>query len=516
MYLVKAEEMQEMDRQSIESFGIPGRVLMENAGRCAVEFFFEVFPDVKRKKVGVIAGRGNNGGDGFVMARYIACKDIDVTVYLCSSSQRVQGDAEANLRLLKPLNVDLVELPDQSAFEAHQDSIKNIDIWIDALLGTGLNSDVRGYFKYVIDFINSLKKPVFAVDIPSGLHSDTGQPCGTCIQAAATASFGLAKSGLLVFPGASFAGRLEIADIGIPPHIVESVGPSQHLITKNLISSYFTPRDPEAHKGTTGHLLIIAGSPGKTGAAAMAALSAMRIGAGLVSLGIPESLNSILETQVLEVMTAPLPEEENGILGLSCFKEIEGLISGKKCLALGPGLGTDKKTGDLVRNLILKSTLPIVIDADGLNHIAGHTELLKKASSSLILTPHPGEMARLIDKTPAEVQKDRINCARDFAESHNIHLVLKGAGTVIAHPDGSVFINRSGNPGMASGGMGDVLTGVIAGFISQGLSVEKAVQAGVYIHGAAADTLINTIGPVGFLASDLIDALPGKLKEIIN
>ncbi|MBW2606545.1 MAG: NAD(P)H-hydrate dehydratase [Deltaproteobacteria bacterium] len=516
MYLVTASEMQQMDRQTIESFGIPGRVLMENAGLGATRVLFDQFDDVINKNVGVIAGRGNNGGDGFVIARYLAQKGSDVTVYLLAESARVKGNAAANLKLLAPLNVPVVEIPDEQSFLAHKTGMLHQEIWIDAILGTGLKSDVKGYFKKIIEFINALGKPVFSVDIPSGLNSDTGQVCGACIRAQTTATFAFAKTGHILFPGAEYTGYLEIIDIGIPDYITKNIRPKQHLLTPERIRTAFRPRIPDAHKGITGHVLVVSGSPGKTGAAAMTAMSAMRAGAGLVTLAIPESLNPVLETQVLEAMTYPLPETENGIIGESSFNKIMDLLSGKKCLAIGPGLGEAAETKKLVHRIIKESPVTIVIDADGLNNIAGSTEILKKAKAPLILTPHPGEMARLMDLTTGTVKKDRITCSRKFAENFNVHIVLKGAKTIIAHPEGNIFINPTGNPGMASGGMGDVLTGIIAGLVAQGFSPESAAHAGVYLHGAAADMLAEKIGPFGYLATEVMNAIPGQIKLIVE
>lgn len=515
MYLVTASEMQQMDRQTIESFGIPGRVLMENAGRGATQVLMDRFDNITNKNVGVIAGRGNNGGDGFVIARYLAQKGSNVTVYLFTESAKVKGDAAANLKLLMPLDISIVEMPDEKSFLAHKLEMCHQDIWVDALLGTGLKSNVKGYFKKVIEFINDLNKPVFSVDIPSGLNSDTGQVCGACIRAQATASFAFAKTGHMVFPGVEYTGNLEIIDIGIPDHIVKNIRPKQYLLTQDRIRMAFKSRSPDAHKGTTGHILVVAGSIGKTGAAAMTAMSAMRAGAGLVTLAIPESLNPVLETQVLEAMTCPLPETKSGVIGESSFNKIMDLLSGKKCLALGPGLGEAAQTKKLVHRLLKESPITAVIDADGLNNIAGSTRILKKAKAPVILTPHPGEMAKLTDSTTESVQKDRITCARRFAKKFNAHIVLKGAKTIIAHPDGKIFINPTGNPGMASGGMGDVLTGIIAGLVSQGFSPESAAHTGVYLHGAAADQLAEKIGPFGYLSTEVMNAIPGQIKLIV-
>ena len=500
MYLVTASEMQAMDRQTIESFGLPGIVLMENAGQGAARVCLDHFSAQLTQGVAVIAGRGNNGGDGFVIARCLARQGIRVTVYLLANAGQVKGDAATNLKLLSPLQIPVIEMPDEADFASHQSELGEYGLLVDAILGTGLKSDVKGYFQTVINFMNSLGKPVFAVDIPSGLNSGTGQPCGVCIRAQSTATFAFAKIGHHVFPGTDYTGRLEIIDIGIPAYITETVGPQHILLTKNLVRSYLNSRPGDAHKGHTGHLLVIAGSPGKTGAAAMTAISAMRSGAGLVTLGVPKSLNLVLEGQVLEAMTSPLPETTTGALDSAAMESIAGLASGKKCIALGPGIGQAPETRELVGQVITDCRIPIVIDADGLNNLVGQEQILLKCRAPVILTPHPGEMARLVDDTVAFVQHNRVTCARALAQKLNVHLVLKGAQTVIAHPDGRVFINSTGNAGMASGGMGDVLTGIIAGLLAQGLTPEKAAHAGVYLHGAAADALSASMGPVGYLA----------------
>jgi len=514
MYLVTADEMREMDRLTIEQFGLPGRILMENAGRGAFRVLTESFPDIFKQKVAVISGRGNNGGDGFVIARYLAQSNISVTVYLLSESKALSGDAAANFNLLAPLNIPVKELPDEKTFRRAKNDIAHHHMIVDAILGTGLNSDVKGYFKAVIDFINNLKRPVLAVDIPSGLHTDTGLPCGTCVQAMVTATFAYPKIGHLCLPGAEYTGRLHVIDIGIPPHIAQEVSPRQHLLTEEFIRNIIQPRPLGLHKGATGHVLVVAGSTGKTGAAAMSALSALRSGAGLVTLGIAESLNPAVEPQALEVMTAPLPEITSGVLSDESFDIIMNLVSDKRCLAIGPGIGTAPEARRLVQRLVKSCPIPMVIDADGLNNIAGSAEILKSRKAETILTPHPGEMARLINASPKDVQADRIACARQFAEKFKVHLVLKGARTIIAHPDGQVYLNPTGNPGMASAGMGDVLTGMIAGFVSQGYPPAAAAHIAVFLHGAAADRVAQSCGPFGFIASDVMAEIPAAIKQL--
>ncbi len=516
MFLVTSKEMQRMDHRTIESFGIPGRVLMENAGRGATAFFLETIYRFHNGPVGVMAGRGNNGGDGFVMARYLHQKGIAVTVYLLSQRDRLTGDAAANLHLLDAMGVAVVEIADQNAFDAHQRMMLHHHTWIDAILGTGLKSDVRGFFRTAIEFINHQNRPVFAVDIPSGLDADNGLIRGTCIQAMATATFGLAKVGHLTYPGRSVTGRLKVIEIGIPPHIAIDVGCGQRLITATTAKRFFPLRSATAHKGQTGHLLVLAGSPGKTGAAAMASMSAMRVGAGLVTLGIPRSLNNVLESLVTEAMTVPLAETDQGTVDESAVDTILSLVDGKRCLAVGPGIGTHPSTGRLLARLIQASPVPIVIDADALTLIAHDRGMLSNAKAPIVITPHPGEMARLSGHSTADIQGDRIGHARAFAQQHGVIVVLKGAGTAVAQPDGTVFINPTGNPGMAAGGMGDVLTGIIAGLITQGMSVDEAARSGVYLHGLAADRVARLKAPVGYLATETMETLPEALHEMLT
>ncbi|MFH2058978.1 MAG: NAD(P)H-hydrate dehydratase [Pseudomonadota bacterium] len=518
MLLVTANQMQDMDKQTIESFGIPGMVLMENAGRGAVDFFLEKFNPGQDQKVAVIAGRGNNGGDGFVIARYLMTKNIQVCVFLLSSKAKVTGDAKTNMNLFEVLcdkssNASFVELPDADTFNEFKTQILHHDFFVDAILGTGLNSDVQGYLKDAIELINTAQQPVFAVDIPSGLHSDTGRPLGVAVKADATATFAFAKAGHILHPGNVYTGDLKIIDIGIPEFIATEKQINLSLMEKTHIADLFKPRSFTSHKGSYGHLLVIAGSPGKTGAAALCANAAMRSGTGLVTLGIAKSLNKVMEPQVLEPMTLPLPEIKKGLLTDHCFDQIQTLSRNKQALALGPGIGTSKGTQRLVQKLVKEITIPMIIDADGLNCLAQDLSVLKGKKAPIILTPHPGEMAKLCKMSTADIQADRINIASQFATDHDVILILKGAQTVVSLPNGQSFICPTGNPGMAAGGMGDVLTGLIAGFCAQGFTPENAGLAGVYVHGLCADILADQMGGFGFLASDMIKNIPHTIHH---
>jgi ADP-dependent NAD(P)H-hydrate dehydratase / NAD(P)H-hydrate epimerase len=525
MILVTADQMQRMDQGTIHSFGIPGMVLMENAGRGAVEILVRKFKflngkDLIRQKIGILAGRGNNGGDGFVMGRYLMEKGISTTIFLLSTRDKLAGDAKTNMGLFQTLlertpNSALIEIPDADTLARHRPRILHQDLLVDAILGTGLNSDVRGFFKEVIELVNGSSTPVFSVDIPSGLNSDTGKAWGVAINATATATFAFAKAGHILSPGNRYTGDLEIIDIGIPGFIAQAEDPTFFLMEKREIASLFVPRPFESHKGSFGHLLVIAGSPGKTGAAALCANAAMRCGTGLVTLGVPRDLNPILESQVIEPMTVPLPQTPDGSLSDTCLAPIQALLKDKQVLALGPGIGTGTNTQTLVQQLVATTRMPLVIDADGINCMAGHLELIKSRKDATVLTPHPGEMARLTGKTTGEIQADRIGIGSRFARKYQVVLVLKGAQTLVCCPDGRTFICPTGNPGMASGGMGDVLTGMIAGFIAQGFPVESAAMAGVFIHGLCGDWLAKQ-ARFGFLASDMVPVIPEIIHSLLS
>jgi ADP-dependent NAD(P)H-hydrate dehydratase / NAD(P)H-hydrate epimerase len=518
MFLVTAKQMQEMDRYTIEEFGIPGRVLMENAGRGAVEFFMEQCSPTPDTRVAVVAGRGNNGGDGWVMARYLMEKQIPVTIFLLSDRDRVAGDAKANMELVEKLlphypGCAVVVMPDAAALAREKTRLIHHDLFVDAIFGTGLNSDVKGFFRDVIESINQTEKPVFAVDIPSGLNADTGAVCGVCITACATATFAFAKTGHVLHPGRQYTGTLRVIDIGIPGFAAGKQDIRFQVLEKQTIAPLFPPRPFDSHKGTFGHLLILAGSAGKTGAAALCANAAKRIGTGLVTLGVPESINAIVEPMVVEPMTVPLPETAAGSLSSDGLDRILALAKDRQALALGPGLGTDPDTRKLVHTLVETCSLPLIMDADAINCLAGDPAVLSFRKTPAVLTPHPGEMARLAGISTKKVQADRPGAAKKFAETCNVILVLKGAQTLIALPDGRIFLCPVGNPGMATGGMGDVLTGMIAGLAAQGFSLENAAIAGVFIHGLCGDILADTVGGFGFLATDMIKTIPTAIHR---
>jgi NAD(P)H-hydrate epimerase len=506
--------MQEMDRLTIEEIGIPGVVLMENAARGASKVFLSHFAPPLNSHVLILCGRGNNGGDGYVMARVLSEAGLKVTVLVLAEFNKIAGDALVNLEILRHMGLEVQEVPSEEQWKKQRRHLKDCEFIIDGLLGTGLNSPVRGFYARVIDEVNRANKPVTAIDIPSGLNADTGQVMGVAVQAALTITFGFPKIGQLVFPGAGLVGRLVRIDIGIPDAVAERIPCRYRSIEAKDFHDLFASVKPDIHKGNRGHLLVLAGSTGKTGAATLTSLGALRAGAGLVTLGIPKSLNPILENKLTEAMTCPLPETAESSLSLEGEKEIFKLMDGKTAVAIGPGLSTQAETSLLVRRIVARCPLPMVIDADGLNALSSDPDSLTKCRGRAILTPHPGEMARLAGISNPEVQANRIGTAEAFARKVGCCLVLKGARTVIAEPEGLVHINPTGNPALSSGGSGDVLTGLIGGFLARGWPPARAAAAGVYLHGLAADRLSEDMGHSGILAGELLDVIPGLASSL--
>jgi NAD(P)H-hydrate epimerase len=513
MKVATAEQMQELDRKAIEVYRIPGIVLMENAGRGAAEVITNTFPDLQKKRVAIVAGKGNNGGDGFVIGRYLLNKGIPIKVFLLTDPKSLRGDAETNYQIFARMKGEVISIPSSKDYQKVKKDLEKFDLLIDGIFGTGLDAEVRGYYREVIDHLNTLKKPIVAIDIPSGLAADTGKPLGTAIRASLTLTFGLPKVGHLISPGIDYVGDLKVIDIGIPKSLVDEEKIQTYLLEEDEIRKWLSiPRHLDTHKGDYGHLLVIAGSVGKTGAAAMACEAALRMGAGLVTLAIPKSLNAIMEMKLTEVMTEPLPETPKQTLSLRAFNPLLRLCEKKRAVIIGPGIGTFKETQSLVLKLIKTLDIPIILDADGLTALSTQPKTLPAANRSLILTPHPGEMARLINSTAKEVQEDRIGVSRKFSQSAHVHLVLKGFRTLIATPKGEVFINPTGNPGMASGGTGDVLTGMIGGLICQGFDILTSLQISVYLHGLSGDKVAQEIGEKSLVATDMIQKLPALLQ----
>ncbi|MFQ5587776.1 MAG: NAD(P)H-hydrate dehydratase [Nitrospiria bacterium] len=507
VYVVTAAEMKALDERATSEYLIPSLLLMENAARGFVDAVESLLFPVKDKRVVILAGRGNNGGDGLAAARHFRMRGAEVVVFLLSDAARVQGDAKVSLDIWCKTGGELYA---EGGFtpEAFSARLQKSDLVVDAFLGTGLSHAVRGERAALIEAVNQHAKTVVAVDIPSGISADDGQILGTAVRADATVTMALPKRGHFMGGGLTHCGALRVVDIGFPAALVEGAGLKVTLITPEALKDRLPRREKGAHKGTMGHVLVVGGSPGKQGAPQMTARAAFRAGAGLVTVALPESIEGSASLQLVEAMTIPLPVTETGSVSVSAQKALLHHIEGKRVVAVGPGLSQHPDTQDLVLNLIKQVTIPMVIDADGINAVAGNLSVLKEKKGPVILTPHPGEMGRLIGKSAAEVQRDRFNIAAVFAETWGVMLVLKGPHTLVAFPDGRIWVNTTGNPGMAAAGVGDALTGVIAACAAPGASPENAALAGVYLHGRAGDLAARDKGETGMMTSDLIESLP--------
>jgi len=511
MKLAKAAEMRSLDSRAIDEYGIPGVVLMENAGRATVLAIRRWRGQLSGQVAAIVVGPGNNGGDGLVIARLLHQAGCRVVIYALVPPSAWGGDAAINWHIVRKMRVTIVEVEKNQEVGSCQRGFAQADFLVDAIFGTGLTRLVEGHYATVIELMNQSGRPIVAVDIPSGLDSDVGKPLGGCVRAELTVTYGLAKPGQVVQPGAEYVGRLEVADIGIPLAIVEESGGMTQLLERPELAHWLPPRLPGSHKGAFGHLLILAGSQGKTGAALLAALGALRSGVGLVSLGVPQLLNAIIETSLMEAMTVPLASDY--FLGLDDYAAIAEVLPGKDALVLGPGLGTDEESAGLVNRLYREVGVPMVVDADALT-LLGKSLPAQAGQGARVLTPHPGEMARLTGLTIPEIQADRMTVAATYAREKGVVLLLKGASTVIAGPDGRIAINPTGNPGMATGGMGDVLAGVIGSLLAQGVAAWEAACLGAFVHGLAADRLAKTKIRGGFLASEVAAELPAAFQEI--
>ncbi len=514
MKLVTAAQMQALDRRTIAEAHVPGTVLMERAGAGVVAEAERRYGPLRGKSVIIFCGKGNNGGDGFVIARLLRRQQARVQVLLLAATKELAPDAAVmHRRFLRSAGRNAV-MPFRND-ERTQALLASSALVIDALLGTGLSAPVTGDYRDAIDLMNRANRPTIAVDIPSGLHADTGATLGATVQADLTVTFGLPKLGLYCGSGIDHAGAVTIVDIGIPPAMVEAVESRTLLITSRQAAAVLPSRRLAAHKGTFGHAAIIAGSVGKTGAAALAAQAALRAGTGLVTVAVPNSVNDVLEAKLLEAMTLPFPETEARSLASAGLDQLLAFVHARSAVAVGPGLSTHPDTIKLVRSLVPRLDRPCVLDADALNALAGQQLRLASGQVPPVLTPHPGEMTRLVpDLTTQAIQADRFGAARQFACEQRCILVLKGARTVVAHPDGRAMICPTGNPGMATAGTGDALTGLTVGLLAQGVSPWEAACAATYLHGLAGDLAAQELGQAGMLAGDLIAKIPHAIQTL--
>ncbi|MFQ5580467.1 MAG: NAD(P)H-hydrate dehydratase [Nitrospiria bacterium] len=515
MKIVTADEVKDLDRKATSAFKIPSLLLMENAARGLIDRLEAASGPVKQKRIVILAGCGNNGGDGLAAARHLRMRGAEAIIYLLSPIEKVAGDARISLDIW--IETDgLLEVIGSFSWEGLKEDLRKSDLVIDALLGTGLSHPVEGNYAEAISVINGSGKTVISVDIPSGISSDTGEALGIAVKADMTFIIALPKRGHFIQDGLEHCGKWEVIDIGFPPALIDQAGIKTKLITQKMMRAFPPRRTRGVHKGDMGHLLLIAGSLGTLGAAQMASLAALRSGTGLVTVALPATVTASNVPFPMEVMTLPLPETNEGTLSLASEKKLLQGIEGKTAIAVGPGLSRHPETQHLVRNLIPQVSIPMVIDADGLNAIAPELSILKEKRSELILTPHPGEMGRLMETNSSDVQSKRFKIAEEFAKKWGIVLVLKGAHTIVATPDGSLRVNNTGNPTMATAGVGDALTGMIGGFVAQGITSPDAATLGVYLHGLAGDLAVGVLGEGSLIASDLIGKIPEAIATHIG
>jgi ADP-dependent NAD(P)H-hydrate dehydratase / NAD(P)H-hydrate epimerase len=508
MRIVSAEEMRAIDRSTSERFGVSSLTLMENAGVAVADHVLAQHAAAGR--IVVFCGKGNNGGDGFVAARRLHQRGKKVQVILLADPGELRGDAAAMFGKL-PSPAIAVHSSEELKGERLQLSLHG-DLYLDAVLGTGFKAPVSGLYAEAIAIMNASQVPVIAVDIPSGADADAvGPQTGTIARADAIITF-TAPRPAHVFSLLT-AGPTFVAEIGSPPEAIISTL-QLNVITARDIAPLVEPRPAESNKGNYGHALVVGGSLGKAGAAAMAGMAVLRAGAGLSTVATPKSVLGTVSGFHPELMTEPLPETDSGTISTSARDRIEELAKGKTVLAIGPGVSRDSQTAEMVRGLVARLRLPMVVDADGLNAFEGHTGELNGKGRTLVITPHPGEMARLAGCSIADVQKDRLGTARKFAREHELIVVLKGHRTLVVQPDGEAWVNTTGNPGMATGGTGDILTGMVAGMIAQhSTEAFMAVLAAVHLHGLAGDLMRERVGEHSLVATDLLKGLPEAFRR---
>ncbi|MCL4515088.1 MAG: NAD(P)H-hydrate dehydratase [Firmicutes bacterium] len=544
MRLVTPEEMRRIEEWAIKALGLPGMVLMENAGLRAAEVAGRMLAGADGKTVLVFAGKGNNGGDGCVIARHLINRGAVVWVGLLAEPGEFRGDAAANLQVLeKMIERDRLFVVTAERLPEVERLAGGVHLIVDAIFGTGLSGAVRGLAASVIELLNASGRPVMAVDIPSGLNGGNGRVEGTAVRATATVTFGAVKIGLVLHPGAEYAGAVYLADIGMPdswtgdPDQLDQAldnqaligrAPATYLITDRLVRDLLPPRPDDSHKGAFGHVLVAGGSGGMSGSVAIAGQAALRSGAGLVTVGAPSGLQPVLAAKLTEEMTVGLPETPGHLLLPAAARSILEQAGRYTVIVVGPGMGTGDDPAGFLKEL-LEGLAPggpgaLVIDADGLNILAARGQEFKTAVQNLsdrlggrvVLTPHPGEMARLMGLSTAEVQRDRLGMARCAAGDWRVTVILKGSRTVIADPGGRAYINLTGNAGMATAGMGDLLAGVVGGLLAQGLGPAAASLAAVFLHGAAGDLAAEEIGPAGIVAGDLLPRLPRVIAGLVK
>ncbi len=512
-----AAEMRRCDAVAIEQFGVPGIVLMENAAHGALQVIERMFEPLSRSTAIVLCGKGNNGGDGFAIARHLVNRGVAVHVMNIGPDEASRGDAATNLTILRIMEASMPSLRVtllSDVRELRDELLHGCTFVVDALLGTGLSSEVSDEIVDIVDILAHSSVPIISIDIPTGIDSDNGAILGSAMRAAATVTMAGLKRGLLFGRGKEYAGEVTVVDIGSPSVVLHGEATSTWRLERSDIIARLPHRGFDVHKYQLGKVFVLAGSIGLSGAAAMSSMAALRTGAGIVKLGVPASLNAIMEVKLTEIMTIPYRDTSEGSLGMQDLEGMLDMIESSTVSVIGPGISRQYETQNLVRKLVARASRPLVVDADALFALAGHLDILLGIDNEIVLTPHTGEFSRMIDQSIADIEAKRIDLARTFATEFAVTLVLKGAPTIIATKDGHVYINATGNPGMATAGSGDVLTGVIAGLIAQGASPEDAALCGVYLHGMAGDRAREQVGEYGLIATDMLTAVAETIHDL--
>jgi NAD(P)H-hydrate epimerase len=505
MKVSSVQEMREMDRRAIEEFGLPDVILMENAGNAVHAVILQEM-GIREKRFVCFCGTGNNGGDGFVVARKIHSMGGSVCVFLLGDREKYKGAALSNLDILTRLHIETQSITNSVA--QAREALKRCDAVIDAVFGTGLARNVENIHREVIELINSCGKPVFSIDIPSGINGNTGCRMGASVKANHTVTFGTPKLGNVLYPGFECCGKLWLTRISFPPLLHENAD----ILTEISIPARLPPRKPDGHKGDFGDALFIAGATNYYGAPLFSALSFLKAGGGYSRLAAPQSVTPFVATRGNEIVFVPLDETETGSLSLKSEQTLCDLSEKVDLVVIGPGISLNTETQALVRNLLQSVKKPVVLDGDGITAVADHTEILKNRTHPTVVTPHPGEMSRIANKPVSEIAGDRIGSLRELSQTLGVIVVLKGAHTLVGFADGKIFVNMSGNSGMATAGSGDTLTGTIAAMFGLGLSLENAVKTGVFLHGLSGDLAAVETGEDGMTARDILESLPRTVK----
>ena len=497
MKVATSEIMRKIDKYSIETLAIPGTILMENAA-------LKVIKNIELDKYNsfvVVCGKGNNGGDGFAIARHLVVLGKEVEVFLIGTKENMSVDCEINYNILKNMNVKITKIGNIEDMNEFRDAITETEVTVDAIFGTGLTKNICDVYDLAINIMNENSAYIISVDVPSGFDCNDGRILGNCVRADKTISFQLYKKGFLNYGTDKYTGNIVIEDIGIPQFVIDKFHENEYIVDRDMVKKQIIKRDKYAHKGDYGKILVIAGSDGYTGAAYICTQGAVRSGAGLVSLYCPDNITEILSNKLVEAMTVPFSNKA----------KLQELLLKSDVIAIGPGLGDNEQTLEILRYVIKNAQCPIVIDADGINVLKDNLDILKEKKSEIILTPHFGEMSRITGISIEEITQNRMEISKEFAKKYGVIVLLKGYNTIITDGDKTI-INSTGNSAMASGGMGDCLTGMVASFIGQGYKIMNASCMAAYIHGYCGEKLSKNMFCVN--ATHVIEEIPYAIKDL--